>query len=43
VAKALGPSHQTLEDRDIYIQDGRHIILSYTDSAVTTISIVKVP
>jgi hypothetical protein len=43
VAKALGPSHQTLEDTDIYFQDGRHIILSYTDSVVTTISIVKVP
>lgn len=43
VAKALGPSHQTLEDTDIYFQDGRHIILSYTDSVVTTISIVKGP
>ena len=43
VPAALGSPRTSLDDRDIYIERGRHVMFHYTGDATTTISIVRVP
>ena len=43
VTAALGAPRTALDDCDIYIEHGRHVMFQYTGEATTTISIVGVP